>query len=95
MKVSQKVRRKSDEKEVNGEPKWFEDDIYEDVAIEKAYVGRVSHDYHVCARLITHARNSRFRLCCGQISVLPIMFPWIPSTKSENVRLTWYALLGV
>lgn len=42
MKVTQKVRRKSDEKEVNGEPKWYEDDIYEDVAIEKAYVGRVS-----------------------------------------------------
>lgn len=42
MKVTQKVRRKSDEKETNGEPKWFEDDIYEDVAIEKAYVGRVS-----------------------------------------------------
>lgn len=94
MKVTQKVRRKSDEKEVNGEPKWFEDDIYEDVAIEKAYVGRVSHDSFVRTLLTAHARTSRFRSCCGQISVSPTMSRWIRNTKSENVRSIWYALFS-
>ncbi|KAJ9100610.1 hypothetical protein QFC21_003654 [Naganishia friedmannii] len=41
MKVSQKVRRLSEDRQFNGEPEWIEDDIYPDVEIEKAYVGRV------------------------------------------------------
>jgi hypothetical protein len=68
MKVTQKVRRKSDEKEVNGEPKWHEDDIYEDVAIEKAYVGRVSRASCVCRRT-ANEESIRSQSCCVPISV--------------------------
>lgn len=42
MKVSQKVRRLSENRHSNGEPQWIEDEIYPDVDLEKAYVGRVS-----------------------------------------------------
>ncbi|KAJ9127156.1 DNA-dependent RNA polymerase II [Naganishia onofrii] len=41
MKVSQKVRRLSENRHSNREPQWIEDEIYPDVDLEKAYVGRV------------------------------------------------------
>jgi hypothetical protein len=66
MKVKQQVRRKTDDKELDGEPKWIEDDIYEDVAIEKAYVGRVRRI--LSFRPVTNDRF-RSRSCCVRTSV--------------------------
>lgn len=43
MKVSQKVRRLKDERHLGKDPEWIEDEIYPDVDLDKAYVGRVSN----------------------------------------------------
>jgi DNA-directed RNA polymerase II subunit RPB2 len=50
MKVSQKVRRLGEDRQADGEAQWLEDEIYPDVDIDKAYVGRVSCKF----RLISH-----------------------------------------
>ncbi|KAJ9127140.1 DNA-dependent RNA polymerase II [Naganishia onofrii] len=41
MKVSQKVRRLGEDRQADGEAQWLEDEIYPDVDIDKAYVGRI------------------------------------------------------